>query len=193
MSPAWPIKQVGDVIPERKLVTVTGQPVAIPATGELVHLQLRRFAGCPVCNLHLRSVVARHDEIVASGIREVVVFHSTEDQLRTYESDLPFALIADPERALYREFGVARSVSALLSPRVWLTVARAMSRSIWATIRGQAPLAPLAPKGGDFGLPADLLIAPDGRVVAVKYGRHAYDQWSVDELLAHAAGASAAA
>lgn len=36
----------------------------------------------------------------------------------------------------------------------------------------------------NLGLPADLLIAADGRVVAAKYGSHAYDQWSVDELLA---------
>lgn len=33
-----------------------------------------------------------------------------------------------------------------------------------------------------FHSPADFLIAPDGRVVAGKYGEHADDQWSVDEL-----------
>ncbi|WP_258958033.1 hypothetical protein [Streptomyces leeuwenhoekii] len=32
-------------------------------------------------------------------------------------------------------------------------------------------------------LPADFLIASDGRVLAAKYGEHVYDQWSVDELL----------
>jgi hypothetical protein len=32
-------------------------------------------------------------------------------------------------------------------------------------------------------MPADFLIARDGRVIASKYGNHAYDQWSVDELL----------
>jgi hypothetical protein len=32
-------------------------------------------------------------------------------------------------------------------------------------------------------LPADFLISRDGRVLARKYGAHAYDQWSVDELL----------
>jgi hypothetical protein len=34
------------------------------------------------------------------------------------------------------------------------------------------------------GLPADFLIARDGTVIAAKYGQHAYDQWSVDDLLA---------
>ncbi len=30
---------------------------------------------------------------------------------------------------------------------------------------------------------ADFLVRADGRVLAAKYGTHAYDQWSVDEPL----------
>jgi hypothetical protein len=37
-----------------------------------------------------------------------------------------------------------------------------------------------------LGLPADFLIGTDGRVLALKDGTDAYDQWSVDELLANA-------
>jgi hypothetical protein len=42
-----------------------------------------------------------------------------------------------------------------------------------------------AQQGGEkhLGLPADFLIGSDGRVLAAKFGRHADDQWSVDELL----------
>ncbi|MFD8725590.1 hypothetical protein ACFV2H_48560 [Streptomyces sp. NPDC059629] len=39
------------------------------------------------------------------------------------------------------------------------------------------------PQAARLGLPADFLIAPDGRILAAKYGEHAYDQWSVDHLL----------
>jgi hypothetical protein len=41
-------------------------------------------------------------------------------------------------------------------------------------------------------LPGDFLIDTDGRIVAQKYGVHAYDQWSVDELLAAAAAGGVA-
>ncbi|WP_088960009.1 AhpC/TSA family protein [Micromonospora purpureochromogenes] len=102
----------------------------------LVHLQLRRFAGCPVCNLHLRSIVRQHAEIEAAGVREVVVFHSPADELRQHTEDLPFAVIADPDKRLYREFGVEPSVRALLSPRAWLPILRAVLRSSWAVLRG---------------------------------------------------------
>ncbi len=58
---------------------------------------------------------------------------------------------------------------------------------MWGVLTGRNPMAPFAPTGGNLGLPADFLIASDGRVLAVTYGGHAYDQWSVDELLEHAA------
>jgi peroxiredoxin len=149
-----------------------------------VHLQFRRFAGCPICNLHLRSVVRRHDEIVAAGVREVVVFHSGADELGENAEGLPFAVIADPDKRLYAEFGVESSARSLLDPRVWPTIVRAVARSTVRIIRRQDRAPSLRPTGGRYGLPGDFLIGPDGRVLAAKYGAHADDQWSVDELLA---------
>src|SRR5438045_7868095 len=110
--------RVGNSFPTLELTATSGQPVTIPDPAEdYVHLQLRRFAGCPICNLHLRSIVARHDEIRAHGIREVVVFHSTAAELAKHDAELPFALIADPERELYRRLAVERGARALLSGR----------------------------------------------------------------------------
>ncbi|MGW0433654.1 peroxiredoxin-like family protein [Micromonospora sp. NPDC003197] len=173
----------GSVIAARDLTPVLGPPVSVPDPERLIHLQFRRFAGCPVCNLHLRSVARRHDEIEAAGIREVVVFHSPADELREHTPDLPFAVIADPNKRLYREFGVESAPWALLSPRAWLPIVRAILRSTWMVIRRREHLPAGTQPGGRLGLPADFLIASDGRIVAHKYGEHVYDQWSVDELL----------
>jgi hypothetical protein len=111
-------------------VTINGDVLSVPGANRLVRLQLRRFAGCPVCNLHLQSIVRRHDEIVAAGMREVVVVHSSAEELR---------------------------------PRA-------------VPPAGRRPLR-AAHRGPD---------RPDGRVMARKYGEHASDQWTVDELLAQA-------
>src|ERR1700736_4922876 len=106
----------GDAFPTLQLAATSGQQVTVPdPAGDYVHLQLRRFAGCPICNFHLRSIVTRHDEIRSHGIREVVVFHSTAAELAKHEAELPFAVIADPERELYRRLGVERGPSSLLS------------------------------------------------------------------------------
>jgi len=165
------------------LVTVSGGYVAVPDPDRLVHLQFRRFAGCPVCNLHLRSIVVRLADIEAAGIREVVVFHSGADALRPYTADLPLDVVPDPGRALYREFGVESRPRALLDPRAWPTIVRAVAQELRAVRRGR-PAPPTRPEGGRLGLPGDFLIAPDGQVLASKHGVHADDQWSVDELLA---------
>jgi peroxiredoxin len=180
----------GQRIAPRVLETIGGETVSVPDPERLVHMQFRRFAGCPVCDLHLRSVARRHDEIVAASVREVVVFHSSAEALRPFTGDLPFDVIADPEKRLYVEFGVESAPRALLDPRVWGTILRAVAASLVAVVRGRTPVPPVNPAGGRFGLPADILIAPDGRVVACRYGRHAADQWSVDELLEAARSSS---
>src|SRR5438270_12510795 len=179
--------RVGDAFQTLDLTATSGQLVTVPdPAGDFINLQLRRFAGCPICNLHLRSIVTRHDEIRSRGIREVVVFHSTAAELAKHEAELPFPLIADPERELYQRLGVERRLSPLLRLRA-LRAAFAGETAVFgkrSTKRGA--LGPVKPTGGRLGLPADFLIAPDGRITALKYGKHAYDQWTVDELLGHA-------
>jgi peroxiredoxin len=175
--------QRGDTVGPQALTTITGDEAPLPDPHHLTHLQFRRFAGCPVCNLHLRSFVARHQEVAAAGVRELVVFHSTDDDLRRYEADLPFAVVGDPGKRLYHQFGVESGPRSLLDPRGWPTIVVAVARSLVAVVRG-APVPPLRPGGGRYGLPADLLVDRAGTVVAVHYGARVDDQWSVDEVLA---------
>ena len=181
----------GDTIAPHQLAALSGDSVPVPDPGHLVHLELRRFAGCPVCNLHLRSVVVRNDELKAAGIREVVVFHSSADDLRKYQAELPFDVIPDPDRKLYAEFGVEKTPRAILNPKAWGAIFKGLGRSIGATVRGNEHAPPVKPAGGSTGLPGDFLIDSDGRVIASKYGEHAYDQWTVDEVLALAKSAPA--
>ena len=175
---------VGSFVTARRLGTVSGAAVAVPDPDAVVHLQFRRFAGCPVCNLHLRSFARRNGDVLKAGIREVVVFHSPAEQLLPQVADLPFAVVADPRKQLYKEFGVESAKRALLDPRAWPAIVGGVSSSLWEIARHRRPAPPRTPYGGRFGLPADFLIASDGSVIAVKYGQHANDQWSVGELLA---------
>jgi hypothetical protein len=97
-------------------------------------------------------------------------------------------VVADPRKDLYRTLGVESSPRAVLNPRFWLRVPAVMAQ-VARTVRRSHRAAPLTPTGGQLGLPADFLVDSRGRVVAVKYGRHASDQWTVDELLEHAVAA----
>lgn len=173
----------GEIVQPRELLNIRSEPVRVPDHERLVHLQFRRFAGCPVCNLHLHSFVQRRSEIAAASIREIVVFHSTQRDLERHASELPFDVIADPDKRLYREFGVETRLRALLDPRAWMPILKGVAQSALAILVNHEPSPPWNPAGGRFGLPADFLIASNGAVLACKYGAHVYDQWSVDEVL----------
>jgi peroxiredoxin len=168
--------KVGDVFPASTLRNIHGVEVPIPSSKtKWVHLQFRRFAGCPICNLHLQSFVQRNEELKNAGIQEVVVFHSSNESLLPFQGRFPFDVVGDPQKKLYERFGVESSIFAILNPAVW-------PRMIQGISLRDKPQG--APEGGPLGLPADFLISNDGRVKASHYGAHAYDQWEVDQVLA---------
>lgn len=173
---------VGHQLPFGMFTTMHGSLVTIGSDPRPVHIQFRRFAGCPVCSLHLRSFVRRRHEI-DRAVREIVLFHSSRDELQRHAADLPFAVIADPDKQIYAAFGVEADPRALSDPRAWRTIIKAVLAALPAVLIGRKPLPPLVPEGGRFGLPADFLVAADGRILALKYGEHADDQWSVDDVL----------
>jgi peroxiredoxin len=166
----------GQAFPRLQARNIHGVVVSIPPSGSLTHLQFRRFAGCPICNLHLQSFAARHQEILEAGIREVVVFHSSDAELLPYQGRFPFDVIGDPTKVLYWRYGVESSVSAFLSLKAWAAALKGI-------LTKDKPKMQWTPDGGVMGLPADFLIASDGSVRAVHYGTHAYDQWTVDDVL----------
>ena len=168
----------GDRVGRHDLVTIHGKPAPLPDPEHLVHLQFRRYAGCPVCNLHLRTVAARHDEILAAGVREVVIFYSEAETMLGFQGALPFATIADPEKKLYAEFGVGTMrYTGAFKPRSWRAAARGLANA--PSLRG------IGSKGTSYlGLPADFLIDTDGTVLAANYGKFTDDHWPVDKLLA---------
>ena len=171
----------GDIAPVYSFRTIHGAVVDIKAQALPTHIQFRRFAGCPDCNLHLRSLLQRKPEIDAA-VREVVLFRSSVEELLIHAADLPFDVVADPDKTIYRAFGVESNRRALLDRGA--TIARSVARSLPDAMTGHRPVPPFNPAGGRHGLPADFLVTPDGHVEACKYGDHADDQWTVDDVLA---------
>ncbi len=164
----------GEQLPPIQFTSLRGDTVSLPAA-DVAHLQFRRFAGCPICNLHLQTFSRAHQRLAAAGVRTVAFFHSTSEQMRPYQGQLPFACVADPEKRWYQYFGVERSFLAVADPR-----------AIGAGLKGlfAAPSNPFVGGLDPSGLPADFLIDQSNVIVAARYGSHADDQWTVEELLA---------
>lgn len=167
-------KAIGDVIPKTEWSNIHDGSVLIPQQNAFIHLQFRRFAGCPVCNLHLQSFFKRAEELKANNVHEVVVFHASQKDMLASVVDVPFDLIADPSRKLYKDFGVDTSWKALLNLGV-----------MQKALKGIRKFGMRVPQSleAELGVPADFLINQSGTIVALKYGAHADDQWSVEEVI----------
>lgn len=165
----------GDLLPITAMKAVTGEDIRLPHPQRLLHVQFRRFVDCPICNTHIAEFKKRAREIDAAGIEEVIVFHSSPASIRSYQKDMPFLMVGDPKKTLYKAFGVGASLGFISL--------KALGAAVRGVTHGHLGL---RLGGGPCGLPADFLISPSGRLSAVKYGTDAYDQWSVDELLTRA-------
>ncbi len=165
---------VGERVDVRTVDTTEG-PLRFPAADGLTHLQVRRFAGCPICAEHLRPFTQRRAELEAAGVTEFVVFKSTEAQVRTHERQLGLPTVPDPEERWYAEFEVTSSVRSLLHPAALATYVR--------SVVGHRSLQGSLTIGDHLGLPADFLLDPDGGIRDCCYGSNAADGWSVDTVL----------
>jgi len=165
----------GDIVEPCVLESVQGDAVQIPPPAQIIiHLQFRRFAGCPICNLHLQSYIRRHRELAENQIQEVAVFHSPKSAMLEHQLGAPFSFVADPDKEPYKAFGVEASIMSVLNPKAWPSA-----------IKGLLQQGPGFPSHGEsaLGLPAEFLIDSTGMVITVHYGKHASDQLEFDELL----------
>ncbi len=174
-------KRFGDRIEPLEVRTILGAAQCLPDTRfRFTHLQFRRWIGCPICNDHIAHFRRHHDRIAAAGIREVMFFHSTPEEILAFDSAMPFEMVGDAERVYYRQFGVERSWLFLASWRAIAGAARGFAAGKFS----------LANTHGIDGLPADILVTDANVIVAAHYGEDAADHWSVDELVATARAAS---
>jgi len=173
---------VGEQAPVTSFMSIANGAIRAQDDDRPLHLQFRRFAGCPICHLHLHSFLRRASEL-DPYVREVVFFHSSVEELRPHLAHLPPVTIADPDKRIYRAFGVEAGRRALLHPKAILAALLSSAVASYRIVQGRQALPARLPQGGRFGLPADFLVSRAGRILACHYGLHADDQWSVDDVL----------
>lgn len=141
-----------------------------------VLLKFYRFVECPICNLHLRELVLRHDEVAAAGLTTVVLFHSSLSRAERKQGyDLPFRAIADPEKRIFRDYGVEGSLGGMFARKVASDYVRAMRDGFYSK--------PFGYHGGIKGHPADFIIDGDGIVKHAHYGASYADSLGVDAVI----------
>lgn len=170
----------GQLAPTFSATTFKGEAVTVEQfRGKKLWIAFHRWASCPLCNMRIREVIERYDEIEAQGIQLVAVFQSPPETIAKYvgAQDPPFPLISDPDMKLYAQYGVDVSWSGLFYPRV-------IVRAIQATLAG---LLSVKIDGPIARIPADFLLDPEGLVWKAYYGDAVSDHIPFEDVDAFAA------
>lgn len=182
--------KAGDIFPVDSLKTVDDQVIHFENQSGLIHFELRRFSGCPLCNLHIKHLSDALPKLKAAGIKEeVIVFHSEAHTIKENQLEAPHTkgiqFVADPELNLYREFGIEDfSAETWKTDKIQTTLKDAFkiegAEHKLKENHGQG-------KGGLNKKPLDVLVdTATGKIKAIYYGQDPYDQWTVDQVLQNA-------
>ena len=160
--------------PSLQLVDIENTPIPVGGTGRKMLLSFFREANCPFCNFRVYELTHNHRALEALGLDIVAVFSSDEAQIRRFvaRQPRPFRMVADPDDAAHRLYGVERSFLGKLI---------AMMRRLPAMMRGMREVGMAGMATGNL-LPADFLIDEHGRVVETYYGRDAGDHIPIERI-----------
>jgi len=169
--------EMNDPAPVFRWPDTEGNPVSITAyQGRSVMVSFYRYASCPFCNLRMAELRRISNSFQQRGLDMIAVFQSPADRIRVYagRQHAGFPVLPDPERQLYRLYGLEVS---------WSGMAKAFVRRFPAMIKAFAKgYLPGTVEGEIHRLPADFIIDPQGRVAVAYYGSDIGDHLPIDRI-----------
>jgi peroxiredoxin len=140
-----------------------------------------RFAACPFCNLRLRELVTRRQEL-GSSFTIVAVFDSPLLNLRHFASrhQAPFPVLADDGGRVHRRYGVEQSLGGVVKGMVFRLPALLQAMLVhgyW----------PTRLRGSLTAMPAEFLVDRAGEIRVAYYGRDEGDHLPFEEIVRFAA------
>ncbi len=143
--------------------------------GRSVMLSFYRYAACPLCNLRVHHLIQHHASFLERNLNLVAVFQSPPESIRRYvgRQNIPFPVIADPERNLYRLYGVESS---------WPGFIRGSLRLSMVTSALMKGFLPGKMEGIKSMVPADFLIGPDSTIRVAYYGGDIGDHLPIEQI-----------
>ena len=155
---------------------IFGNPVALKDyAGKRLMLSFYRYASCPLCRLRISELIAHHPLFQEKGLSMLVFLESPRESILKHvgKQGIPFPIIADPKRHIYRLYGVESS---------WVGYARGMLRfsSIFKAFR--KGFLPGKMEGEKALLPADFLIGQDLTIQKAYYGKDIGDHLPTEEI-----------
>lgn len=143
--------------------------------GKTLLLSFYRYAACPLCNLRIHELGKHREKFLERGLLLLAVFQSPESSMRQHlaRRAMPFPIVADPERRLYRAYRIESSFGAFATAMVH-------PRSVSALVQG---FLPGKMEGDKFLVPADFLVGPELTIQHAYYGKHIGDHIPMQTII----------
>lgn len=168
--------QTGDPAPIFTIPSLDGSDVALAAyRRRRLLLSFFRYGACPLCNLRMTFLVDAFTRWQQQGLDVVAVFESPAERLlETVASQpVPFPIIPDPDRILYKQYGVSASWFGYVIGAFRIRSFREAFRRGFYIGKGE---------GAITQLPAEFLIGPDLRIERAYYGKDIGDHLPISEI-----------
>lgn len=169
--------QVGQQAPQFSIADISDKQISLSDyRDKKVMLCFFRYAGCPMCNFQLSLLIARANQAEDMGLKIIAFFQSPRDAVEKIPGGQhpPFPLIADPDKQVYHQYGVASSVIQTFQP--------ANAGAFYdAAIKHGFPQK--AVTGDFFLMPAEFLIGPpDFTIYQAHYWKNFADPLSTNVI-----------
>jgi len=110
----------GDAAPNFSVTDINGQPFVLSERRDRpVLVAFLRYSGCPWCNLTLHRLILEFPLLQKENCDVVAFVRSSESDIQKHIFDRsglkpPFPVIADPDKTIYKEYGIYRSITPAL-------------------------------------------------------------------------------
>lgn len=167
----------GDRAPKFQTKDIWDRSVNVPSTDLWTYVSFHRFADCPFCTLRTNELIKNYSRFQEHDIGIVSIWPSAKEKLLQHGGDTlsPFPIVSDPEKEIYRAYGVTDS--SLIGAMRLLMHPGVMARALKA--KKKAMEVDADPKL----MPASFLLSPEGEVRMAYYGKHFGDHPAIDAIV----------
>lgn len=166
----------GDAAPDFGAVSLDGQQLALrDFRDRKLLLAFFRYGACPLCNLRMVFLIYAYPRWQEQGLDVVAVFESPAERLleTVAQQSIPFPVIPDPDRNLYRLYGVVPSWFGYIVGAFRFRAFRDAFQRGFPPGKGDGAIAQL---------PAEFLIGPDLIIERAYYGQDIGDHLPLEEI-----------
>lgn len=146
--------------------------------GKKIILSFYRNVGCPFCNRRVHQIMGNNVKLKKTGVQLVFLFESSNEKLKSsvfHQGISPWPLIGDPDKKVYRSYGVENSTMKMMKTMFLSSVGQAKKDTKALNL----------PQDKDASMnliPADFFIDENFKIVNAHYGKHLDDHVDIEEL-----------